>query len=264
MSGSEMGGWLRRLPRRGRLPRLASPAQPTPQPSLPRGSPSRWPSGGDGDGDEGWRARLLQPLPEPPPPRGLAPSPRVLRNSMRGGTESSRGWRPSGWTRVWVLRQTGWFPRTQLSASPFEPAGEACAAPPTRVRPLPRPQLRADSPRAPAFSPLAVESHRSVVSGAVAVSGLRRSPCFPFLSTLRARRACFCLDRLDAVAGFGSARACPQRRRPPRGPVLLRSYRNPFSWERIAPGRRGLTLLAVAVAPTTLGSRSPSPRYSAS
>jgi hypothetical protein len=34
--------------------------------------------------------------------------------------------------------------------------------------------------------------------------------------------------------------------------VIPRSFRNPFSWERLAPGRRGLTLSAVAGTPTTI------------
>lgn len=49
--------------------------------------------------------------------------------------------------------------------------------------------------------------------------------------------------RLAAAGAVGSARPCPQRRCPPWGPMLLRSFRNPFSWERRAPGRRGLTLV---------------------
>jgi hypothetical protein len=46
----------------------------------------------------------------------------------------------------------------------------------------------------------------------------------------------------DGSGGPLAVRRCPPRVRPLRGPMFLRSSRNPF-WERGAPARRGLTLL---------------------
>lgn len=231
------------------------------QPLL-RGSPCRWPSDGGGVGVGASRARIPHPLrilPSGPPP--------TLDWSSQPSLEATLARmisvRVPAWRRAWP-----WLSR-RLPSAPSLPS--PCVVRGGESFEQLRPQPRARSPRTSGPHRRLAVTSRWGASGVAVVRGRKgsRSPreserWLPSLlvrrerpgsgsPTWRSRLICLALGHLDAAVAVVSWRACPQGLQPP-GPMLLRSFRNPFSWEHLAPGRRGLTLVAVATAPTTLGS----------
>jgi hypothetical protein len=261
---------------RGWPARLEPPLQPSPMAQqlrrprpLLRGWPRRWPSGGGGVGVGASRPRLPQPpwiLPSGSPPTFDQGSRRPWE-STRHPWESTLGPRISvrvpAWRRRWPWSSPT-LPSAPSLASPCVERDDESSGP---HRPQPRARsLRASATRRPFAATSRLSAPGVAVVRARKVSGSPPEPerwLRPLLvprerpgsglPTWWSRLFCFAPGHLDAAVAVESRRACPQRLQA-LGPMLLRSFRNPFSWEHLAPGRRGLTLVAVATAPTTLRS----------
>ena len=231
-----------------------------------RGPPVRWPFCGAGVVVvPAWRV----PLPRPPTvlPRAGWPLP-WRPSSLRSGGVSPLG-RPlvhaGPWFWVWLSHP----PPASISASPSEGWGYGVSLslprrgrvhPPLAFRLSPRCPGRSRPIGAGAGAAAARHRSRSPRSGApLWLSRAVRTPRVE-LEPLRFRNSAvrlgfgLALGRLAVAAEDGSAWPGPLPRVAPRGPMLLRSYRKSFPLGACAPGRRGLTRVAVAYSPTTLGS----------
>lgn len=225
---------------------VVQPPRAAPCPQL-RGPPVRWLFCGAG-------VVVVPPWRIPPPrpptvlPRAGWPLPR-RRSSLRSGAVSPLG-RPlvhaGPWLWVWLSHPHP----TSISASPSEGWGYDVSPS------LPR-QGRVHPPLAFRLSPRCPERSRPIGAGAGAAAARHRSrsprsgtPLWvsPAVRTprvelepLRFRNSAvklgfgFGLGRLGVAAEDGSAWPGPLPRVAPRGPMLLRSYRNPFPWGLAPP-----------------------------
>jgi hypothetical protein len=226
---------------------MVQPAPPARCPQL-RGPPARWPFCGAGVVVvPAWRGLPPRHLRVPPPEGWALPS---GRSSLRSGAGSPLRRRPSAhaghWSCVWLSHQHP----ASISASP--PEGWGCGVSPS----LPR-RRRGHSPPAFRLSLLCPGRSCPIGAGAGAAAALHRSrsprsgtPLWLSravqaprveLEPLRFRNSAvnlgfgFAPGRLAGAAEDDSVWRGPLPQVAARGPMLLRSYRNPFPWGLAPP-----------------------------